>query len=119
MQYLSSIILEWAPFLADPDFQVLVMAAMTLFIGFHLIKKSLKILAATLKTATIVAVIATIIYLFADSPKAARQTSNKKSQTQSAGQNVGKAFALIRQVSSELPTFVANIKSSIQNEPQT
>ena len=119
MQYLSSLILELAPFLANPDFQILIMAAMTVYLAFKVLMKSIKIFAATIKAASVIAALGLIVYLFTGAPESTESREGKRVQTVSPANKVGKTIALIKHASRELPTFVADLRASIKEQATT
>ena len=63
MQYISSLILEYVPFVASPDFQLIVSTAMAAYLGIIITKKLLKMLYSALKFGASVSAIAAIFYL--------------------------------------------------------
>ncbi len=63
MQYISSLILEYVPFVASPDFQLVVSTATAGYLAILATKKLLRILFKVLKLGVSLAVIAAILYL--------------------------------------------------------
>lgn len=111
MQYLSSIIVSWAPFLADPDFQIILIAVMTAQLLYKLIKKSFKILATTIKVSSVAAMIGLVLYLAIEQPSKDERSEVKESM----GNKVG---AALNQLKTDLPTFVSDVKNSIEKDPK-
>ena len=105
MQYISSIIVSWAPFLADPDFQLVIITLMTLQLCLKIVKKSIKVFATTIKYTSVAAIVGFIIYLALEKP-----------QEQTFGDKVEKALF---QLKSELPSFVSNVAGSLETTPKT
>ena len=63
MQYISSLILEYVPFVASPDFQLIVSTAMAAYLTLVIAKKLLKAIYSTLKFGASIATVAAIFYL--------------------------------------------------------
>lgn len=107
MQYISSFIIAWAPFLADPDFQIIIIAAMTVQLLYKFVKKSLKIFATTIKLTITAAIIGLVLYLMIEQPKTPESSS--------LGHKVS---AALYQLKSEFPTFLAEVKNNLEKEPK-
>jgi len=92
MQYISSLILEYAPFVGNPDFQLIVSTAMAIYLTIVITKKLIKALYKTLKFGASVATIVAVFYLVL----VGNPIENKESAVKYVKNEMPKVIALLK-----------------------